>query len=212
QVEIAVMVIEKGVIRNIGPRSRVKIPRGAQVVDATGKTIMPVMYALHGHVGRNRSDNQPTTVDADTLAWGAPRIAQTKESIQRTLNAYLHFGVTRIISLGYDQRPMEEFIAEQRAGKAPGAMVYSAGNGFSAPGGWRVPPAANGDPEMHVPTTDDEARAMVDKEARRPLGVPAFTKIWVTDEGGLNAMKPEIFAAIIEQWNKKNKREYGNRK
>jgi imidazolonepropionase-like amidohydrolase len=45
----SVVVIEKGRIVDAGPRSRVKIPSGAQKVDARGKTILPGLWDMHAH-------------------------------------------------------------------------------------------------------------------------------------------------------------------
>jgi imidazolonepropionase-like amidohydrolase len=43
------VVIEKGRIVDAGPKSRVKIPSGAQKVDARGKTILPGLWDMHAH-------------------------------------------------------------------------------------------------------------------------------------------------------------------
>src|ERR1700722_9247755 len=45
----SVVLIEKGKIVDAGPRSRVKIPGGAQKVDARGKTILPGLWDMHAH-------------------------------------------------------------------------------------------------------------------------------------------------------------------
>jgi imidazolonepropionase-like amidohydrolase len=45
----SVVVIEKGRIVGAGPKSRVKIPGGAQKIDARGKTILPGLWDMHAH-------------------------------------------------------------------------------------------------------------------------------------------------------------------
>src|SRR5260370_27382243 len=45
----SVVVIEKGRILDAGPKSRVKIPGGAQKIDARGKTILPGLWDMHAH-------------------------------------------------------------------------------------------------------------------------------------------------------------------
>src|SRR5580693_8992237 len=45
----SVVVIEKGRIVDAGPKSRVKIPSGAQKVDARGKSILPGLWDMHAH-------------------------------------------------------------------------------------------------------------------------------------------------------------------
>lgn len=45
----AAVVIQKGRIVAAGPRSKVKIPRRAKVVDAQGKTILPGLWDMHAH-------------------------------------------------------------------------------------------------------------------------------------------------------------------
>jgi imidazolonepropionase-like amidohydrolase len=44
-----VVVIERGRIVDAGPKSRVKIPGGAQKIDARGKTILPGLWDMHAH-------------------------------------------------------------------------------------------------------------------------------------------------------------------
>jgi imidazolonepropionase-like amidohydrolase len=48
-VEDAAVVIHKGRIVAVGPRAKVKIPHGAQIVDAQGKTILPGLWDMHAH-------------------------------------------------------------------------------------------------------------------------------------------------------------------
>jgi imidazolonepropionase-like amidohydrolase len=45
----SVVVIEKGRILDAGPKSRVRIPGGAQKIDARGKTILPGLWDMHAH-------------------------------------------------------------------------------------------------------------------------------------------------------------------
>src|SRR5580700_10308503 len=45
----SVVVIEKGRIVDAGPKSHVKIPGGAQKIDARGKTILPGLWDMHAH-------------------------------------------------------------------------------------------------------------------------------------------------------------------
>ena len=196
----AVIVIESGVIKSVGPRSAVTIPPGSQRISAAGKTIMPAIIALHAHVGRNRADVVPNSADEDALAWGPGVVQQTRESIQRAANAYLYYGVTHNISLGYDQQSMIDFMRDQRAGKVAGARIHSAGSGYA------VKEYRPDDPELHRPTTSDEARAMVRMEAARNLGTPSFTKIWVDDSRSLPKLAPEVYGAIIDESHRHGKK------
>jgi imidazolonepropionase-like amidohydrolase len=45
----AAVIVKNGRITAAGPRSKVKIPRGASVVDASGKTILPGLWDMHAH-------------------------------------------------------------------------------------------------------------------------------------------------------------------
>ena len=45
----AVVVIEGDRITAAGPRAQVKIPKGATVIDAKGKTVLPGLWDMHAH-------------------------------------------------------------------------------------------------------------------------------------------------------------------
>ena len=45
------MVIDNGRITRIGSAQRLTVPEGAQVIDLTGKLVMPGMINVHGHIG-----------------------------------------------------------------------------------------------------------------------------------------------------------------
>jgi len=55
EIASGVLVIEDGVISAVGPAGGVEIPRGAEVVDATGKVIMPGLVDTHSHIGGARA-------------------------------------------------------------------------------------------------------------------------------------------------------------
>jgi len=103
---VSIVAID-GKITSVASAASVKIPAGAQVVDLTGKYVMPGIINLHGHVG--------LPVD---LA-------------QEQLRRYASYGVTTVVSLGTDLDPMFEVRAAQtKAGRPDVARVYTAGRGF----------------------------------------------------------------------------------
>lgn len=85
--EDGVLVISNGRIRAVGPRSDVTIPEGAEVIDVSGKTIMPGLVNAHAHVG-------------GTL--GLEGGHYNTENLLRQLGLYARYGVTTINSLGGD--------------------------------------------------------------------------------------------------------------
>lgn len=182
-IEDAILVIEGDTIRNLGRRGTFQPPANARTINATGKTIMPGMFSLHGHVGR-------------TEGMESSEEYFNRERVQRDANAYLYYGVTHMLSLGHDREAMADFLADQHAGRAGGARLYTAGLGFGAQGGWPRNPYVN------RPTTPEEARVLVRKELEKH---PDVIKIWVDDRlGQLPEFPPEIFGPIIEEAREQN--------
>ena len=177
----AVILIEGTMVRSVGPREEVSIPGNAQRINAAGKTIIPGIFCMHEHIA---------------MAEGMERKAEfyNRERIQRDANAYLYYGVMHAVSLGIDLEPMQGFLADQRAGRAGGARMYSAGLGFATPDGWQ--PAGYND--INRPRTANEAREMVQREVETKK--PDLIKIWVDDQNGtLPKIPPALYGAIIEE-------------
>ncbi|HEY2017158.1 MAG TPA: hypothetical protein VGH38_26815, partial [Bryobacteraceae bacterium] len=53
-IENGTLVVENGRVVAVGPSARTKPPRGAEVVNAAGKTIIPGLINGHGHVGETQ--------------------------------------------------------------------------------------------------------------------------------------------------------------
>ncbi|MBV9960295.1 MAG: amidohydrolase family protein, partial [Acidobacteria bacterium] len=47
------VVVEGNRVREVGRSGQVKVPRGAEVIDAQGKTLMPGLWDMHVHIGPN---------------------------------------------------------------------------------------------------------------------------------------------------------------
>ncbi len=50
-IENSSFIVENNRFTSVGRRVDVQVPRGAARVDLTGKTVMPTMVDLHGHIG-----------------------------------------------------------------------------------------------------------------------------------------------------------------
>lgn len=184
----AALVIEGQKIRAVTDANDAA-PVGAAVVDLYGKTIMPEIINTHGHLGLLKG----TKLSADNY---------TEENIERQLLQYQDYGVGAVCVMGTDHDQAYAWRAESHAGTRPGALIYTAGRGFGVPGG--LPPLAGGMTSAYRPTTPEEARKDVQELATHH---PDFVKLWVDDFWGqYPKMKPEIYAAIIDEAHKQHLR------
>ena len=162
----AVILIDDGRVRMAGPRDTVEVPEGTEVVDAAGKTVIPGFVDLHAH-------------------YGGP-----VEATEQALRSQLYYGVTTTRSIGSDPPDKVALMLEANVGRPDLPRAFTAGLGFSYPGGFNSG-------FTNTPTTEEEARAMVREQAA--LGVQ-YTKMWINEvaEPGLK-IPPEIRAAIVDE-------------
>jgi imidazolonepropionase-like amidohydrolase len=109
-VENSVVIVNGDRITAAGPRARVQVPRGAVVVDATGKTLIPGLVDAHYHL------NQPP------------------DEMKRLFLVALHWGVTTFRVTGNDKREAVGLYHQVQKGEVLGPRVYTAGQGFSVQG------------------------------------------------------------------------------
>jgi imidazolonepropionase-like amidohydrolase len=162
----SVIVIRDGRITAAGSRETTPVPAGAEVIDVSGKSIIPGLVNMHVHYRGESAD------------------------IKSQFNAQLYYGVTTARSIGSDSPEAVEFLLEANADRPDFPRAYTAGLGFSHPGGFN----AGG---RNAPATEDEARMLVRKQIA--LGVQ-FIKMWVNDVAQPDLkIRPEIRAAIIDE-------------
>ena len=157
----------------------------ARVIDMSGKTIMPLLINVHGHLGMSKG----TTTGPENFS---------REQIAKELERYQSYGVGTVVSMGMDKELIFSIRDDSRSGKLPGAVVYTAGYGFRSPLGSR--PQETGMEKIYRPTTPDEAIANVKELAALK---PDMIKMWVDDQGGtVEKIKPEVYKAIISEAHK----------
>lgn len=176
-----VLVVDEGRIVDAGLAISVTIPDGAAVVDLAGKTVMPALVDLHGHVGFQRG-----------LDYGQANY--TRENVLDQLDRYAYHGVGTIVSMGTDPGDLAfEIRAEQEAGALGGARLRTAFRGIARPDAG--PGAAAMRPTAFGVSTPEEARARVAEIAATPAD---FVKIWVDDRGGsVDKLTADLYEPII---------------
>ena len=97
------IVISDGRIAIMGPAAKIKAPVGAQVIDLTGKTIIPGIINAHSHI----SDD--------------PAIK---------LRHFAQYGITSTIGMGGDGDDVLKIRDDQRHGDIKGARAYTVGHRF----------------------------------------------------------------------------------
>ncbi|WP_413810657.1 amidohydrolase family protein [Streptomyces sp. OE57] len=183
------IVVDDGVIVDIGPQDLLTVPEGAARVDLTGKTVMPTIVNPHGHIGYMRD----ATVSKDNYSL---------ENVLDHLHRLAYYGISVFQSLGTDRDDVEISLRNaQRSGELSDPqlpLLFTAGTGLVAP----TPGEINGGPYfatdvVHEVTTADEARVTVRELARKR---PDAIKFWVDDRWGTrNKLTPEVYTAIIEE-------------
>lgn len=157
------------------------IPAGVEKINGAGKFLVPGLIDLHVHLGTRAG---PAFKAAD----------YTRERIEENLNTYLYFGVTSVRSMGTDRPAAFDVRNAERTGHLLTARLFTAGRGFTAPGGH--PSQEVGDVVIQT-NSPEEARREVDTLAREKVDA---IKIWVDDLGGkAPKIKPAVIDAVLDQ-------------
>ena len=185
-IENSAILVESGRITRVARRGQIKVARGTLRVDLAGKTIVPGLVLLHGHVGYIKG----TTFAAENY---------TRDNLIDHLTRYLYYGIVAMMSTGTDPGDLPY---QLRAEAHPGALFRTAGRGFAAPD------ASTGNLAMrgvaYGVTTEEDARQDVRELAARK---PDFMKIWVDDRNGsVKKLSPALYRAIIDEAHRNNLR------
>ncbi len=163
-VENGVILIRGNIISAVGEGGRLNIPKGAEIFDLSGKTVMPGLIDLHYHsmLYHESNDTFKTTNEPDALI--ALRAA-------KNLKTSLEAGVTTVRDTG-GVRDIPGALKRALAMKLiPGPRFYSAGRIITNSGGhaWEIAELADGN--------DQILRAI---RSRFPEGAPTCDFIKIT--------------------------------
>src|SRR6201981_3507883 len=187
-------------LTQVGRRGELRVSAGAAHVDLTGKTVMPALVDLHGHIGYQN-------IVEGTMS----KSFYTRENLIDHLERLAYNGVGATVSIG-DLEDRSDLhggrthwrdvpLQVQKEVIPNAALFRTAGTGIAWPGS-----GPQGDPSrVDVPypiTTPEEARQAVDDYVKMK---PEFVKIWVDDrEGTKKTLTPPLYRAVIEEAHKHN--------
>lgn len=199
-IENSAFVVQNGQFTVAGRKGALKVPANAAHVDLTGKTVMPAMVDLHGHIGYQN-------VPAGTMS----KAMFTRENLIDHLERLAYHGIGAVVDVAslVDRSDMHggrtnwgDVPLRVRDEIVPGAALFkTAGTGISWPNGGPTGDPSRADVPYPV-STPEEARAAVRDYVRIK---PVFIKIWVDDRGGTKPkLTPEVYKAIADEAHKFN--------
>jgi len=179
-VDDAVVIVRGDRIEHAGSRDDVPVPEGGEVIDVTGRFLIPGLVDLHNHYRDGLEE----------WSWALQ----------------LHAGVLTVRSLGSDHGQTPAMIGEARAGNVPAPRIFTAGVGFTHPEGFppgKLGPATEEEAREMVrelaahevdlikmwvdtfldtrPKIEQEIRAAIADEAARH-GIPVAAHVFFEDD------------------------------
>jgi imidazolonepropionase-like amidohydrolase len=192
-IDDAALLVQDGLLMEVGRNGTFATPSGAVVVNVRGKTMMPAIVNAHSHLGWEKY-----------TSWGAGNF--TRENLIDHLYRHAYYGVGTVISTASDRQSIALPLAlDQKRGRVGGAR-YVPEPGLGTPGGGANPNFTN-DPGwwgagdgFHEPASAEDAKNAVRAEAAK--GVQVF-KIWVDardlQRGGRVKLSEDIYRAAIDE-------------
>jgi imidazolonepropionase-like amidohydrolase len=199
-IENSAFLVENNQFTQVGRQGAFQIPAGAARVDLTGKTVMPAIIDLHGHIGYQ---NVPEgTMSKETY---------TRENLIDHLQRLAYHGVGAVVGIADLMSRSDLHGGRTNWGDVPlrvrdeivpnAALFKTAGTGIAWPGAGPQGHPSRSDVPYFV-STPEEARAAVDDYV---LMKPEFIKIWVDNRNGTKpTLTPPVYRAIIDEAHKKN--------
>jgi imidazolonepropionase-like amidohydrolase/ABC-type multidrug transport system permease subunit len=169
----------------------------AEVVEASGETLMPGLIDMHVHLGA------PGGVYKDASKYADPAL------LKRRLAAYLYSGITAVRSTGDFLNASLALRQEVASGKYLGAQLFACGPLFTAQGGHPEEMLKNFPESMRntakeqflrEPKSPDEARAQVDQLKKAGVDcIKAVLDAGYADWALFNRLDTRIYDAVIAE-------------
>lgn len=109
----ATIIVRDGKVEAVGPSSKVRPPAGAEVVNVSGKFIIPGMISTHVHISDINGIRPP---------------AYTGENTLRQLGVFARYGITTVWSLGGEKEPAYKAREMQNSPALDRARIYLSGD------------------------------------------------------------------------------------
>lgn len=189
----AAIVIEGGKIRDIGPRAEIRMPQGAQTIDARNKWIIPGLIDAHVHFSQSAGlYTRPDIIDLRKWHPYEKELEWIKARLPFTFERYIASGITAVVDCGGPMWNFEVRDIASRTMKAPRVAVAGPLIATYAP-----PTTDANDPDVIEATSPMHARELVRQQLERK---PDLIKIWFIRTPGDNFQQElqNISAAIDE--------------
>ena len=165
------VIISGDRIQSVGPSKTTPLPKGATVIKAQGKWILPGLIDSHVHFFQSGDPfTRPDAIDATKIVPYAKEVARNKARLPATFKVWLASGVTSVADVG---GPFWNFDARDAAVKSKAAPRVAIAGPLTSM--IDRPQLDLGDPPIIKITSPEAAKELAAKElARRP----DFLKVW----------------------------------
>ncbi len=136
EIEDGALVVGGGTIRAIGPRGAIVVPKGAEVIDVSGKVILPGLVDTHSHIGdvdlaERSSPIQPALRMLDSVNVRDPGLERARAGGITTVNimpgsGMLMSGQTVYLKLR-DGHTIDDLVIRGPDGRVAGGMKMANG-------------------------------------------------------------------------------------
>src|SRR5690606_19205505 len=169
-IEDGTLLVQGDTIRAVGPFAEVRVPDGARVIDARGKTIMPGIVDVHAHAAN----------------FGGGVVPQQNWAYY----ANLAFGITTV----HDPSATSEFVFSQselqKAGRMVGPRIFSTGT---------ILYGADGDFKAVVDSLEDARSHLRRMKAHGAISVKSYNQPRREQHQMINQAARELGMLVVEE-------------